>query len=379
MRLWPAVFLGAGSLVLLLVVSSAQPVAVSSAQPVAVSSAQPAVVTSARPVAVSSARPVAVSSARPAGGVSSARQVGKDQAQAAQPVSKVQEGQSSQPSSRARGDGKKPAAAIKSAPSEAGSQYYPPNPAMLRLIVQRLLSAATGNKVHGKIFGLVSPYHGFLSSGIVAAAGYKQLLPSARTVFIFAPSHQPNFSGAAIPATQSYRTPLGEVPLSAIAGKLSRQPGFAPAPKGQTHEQSIQTHEQSIEIQLPFLQQVLKQFEIVPVLIGKTDPLKLARQIIPYLTDDSLIIASSNLSEQHPYDKAASLDQKTTKAITSFDFNTLASSEASGKAAIAVLMEIARQKKWSTQLIDYENSGTTTRARKQVTGFASIAFVAGKK
>jgi len=356
MRLWPAVFLGAGSLILLLVVSSAQPVVISSAQP----------------VAVSSARPVAVSSAQPAGGVSSARQVGKDQAQAAQPVSKVQEGQSSQPSSRARGDGKKPAAAIKSAPSEAGGQYYPPNPAMLRLIVQRLLSAATGNKVQGKIFGLVSPYHGFLSSGIVAAAGYKQLLPSARTVFILAPSYQPNFSGAAIPATQSYQTPLGEVPLSAIAGKLSRQPGFAPAPKGQTHEQSI-------EIQLPFLQQVLKQFEIVPVLVGKADPLKLARQIIPYLTDDSLIIASSNLSEQHPYDKAASLDQKTTKAITSFDFNTLASSEASGKAAIAVLMEIARQKKWSTQLIEYENSGTTTRARKQVTGFASIAFVGGEK
>ena len=196
--------------------------------------------------------------------------------------------------------------------------------------------------------------------------------PSIKTVFILGPSSQLNFAGASIPAAQSYQTPLGEVPLSAIAEKLRRQPRFTPAPKGQTHEQSI-------GIQLPFLQQALKRFELVPVLVGKTDPLKLAQQIIPYLTDDSLIIASSNLSEQHPRDKAASLDQKTTKAITSLDFNTLASSEASGKVSIAVLMEIARQKKWAAQLIDYENSGNTTRARKQVAGFASIAFVEGKK
>lgn len=337
MRRWPVVFLGAGSLLLLAI-----------SQPVAVNSAQPA---------------------------------GKAQVQAAQPVGKAHppagkaQGQSAQPSSgkaQVQAAQKKPsaAAAIKSGPSGAGSRYYPPDQAMLRLIVQRLLSAASGNKVQGKIFGLVSPDHGYLSSGIVAAAGYKQLPPSIKTVFILGPSHQLNFSGASIPVSQSYRTPLGEVPLSAIAEKLRRQPGFTPA--GQTHEQSI-------EIQLPFLQQALKRFELVPVLVGKTDPLKLAQQIIPHLTEESLIIASSNMSEQHPYDKAASLDKKTTAAITSFDFTTLASSDASGKASIAVLMEIARQKKWSAQLIDYENSGNTTRARKQVAGFASIAFVEGKK
>lgn len=333
MRRWPVIFFGAGSL-LLLVISFAQPVAVNSAQP---------------------AGKAKVQAVQPAAGA---------QGQAAQPAAskaKVQDAQ------------KKPAAAIKAGPSGAGSRYYPPDPAMLRLIVQRLLSAAAGNKVQGKIFGLVSPDHGYLSSGIVAAAGYKQLPPSIKTVFILGPSSQSNFSGASIPVSQSsYRTPLGEVPLSAIAEKLSRQPGFTPAPKGQTHEQSI-------EIQLPFLQQALKQFELVPVLVGKTDPLKLAQQIIPHLTGESLIIASSNLSEQHPYDKAASLDKKTTTAITSFDFNTLASSEAPGKASIAVLMEIARQKKWAAQLIDYENSGNTTRARKQVAGFASIAFVEGNK
>jgi len=341
MRRWPVIFLGAGSL-LLLAISFAQPVAVN--QPTGKAQVQ-----AVQPAAKAQGQAV-----QPAG---------KAQVQPAQPAASKAQVQSAQ---------KKPTTAINAGSSGAGNRYYPPDPAMLRLIVQRLLSAAAGNKVQGKIFGLVSPDHGYLSSGIVAAAGYKQLPPSIKTVFILAPSHQPNFSGVSIPVSQSYRTPLGEVPLSAIAEKLSRQPGFTPAPKGQTHEQSI-------EIQLPFLQQALKRFELVPVLVGKTDPLKLAQQIIPHLTDESLIIASSSLSEQHPYDKAASLDKKTTTAITSFDFNTLASSEASGKTSIAVLMEIARQKKWSAQLIDYKNSGNTTRARKQVAGFASIAFVEGGK
>jgi hypothetical protein len=310
------------------------------------------------------------------GAVISAQPAGKAKVQAAQPPGKAGRTQAVQPGGSAPKQAAQTmpvaAAANRPGPPGAGSRSFPPDPTMLRLIVQRLLFAAAGTRVQGKIGGLVSPSHGYLSSGIVAAAGYKQLPASIKTVFILGPSQQPNFSGAAIPASQSYRTPLGEVPLSAIAGKLSRQPGFTPASRSQIHEQSI-------EIQLPFLQQTLKKFELVPVLVGKSDPLKLAQQIIPFLTDDSLIIASSNLSEQSPYDKAASLDQRTARAITSFDFKTVASSEASGRTSIAVLMEIARQKKWSAQLIDYENSGNTTRARKQVAGFASIAFVGGKK
>ncbi|MEW6381615.1 MAG: AmmeMemoRadiSam system protein B [bacterium] len=256
-------------------------------------------------------------------------------------------------------------------PPGAGSgtgRYYPPDPVTLRLIVQRLLSAASGKKTQGRIFGLISPHHGYLSSGIVAAAGYKQLTSPIKTVFLLAPGHQGNFSGAFIPAMKSFRTPLGEIPVSALAARLSQQQGFIAPPKGWSGDRSI-------DIQLPFLQQVVKSFELVPILVGKADPAALARQILPCLTEESLIIASSDLSERYPSEKATPLDQKAIKAITSFDFKTLASSEACGKVSIAVLMEIARQKKWSAQLIDYANSGTTTRARKQVAGFASIAFV----
>ncbi|MEW5803511.1 MAG: AmmeMemoRadiSam system protein B [bacterium] len=372
MRRWPAVFSpfplpGAGFLLLLGAVSLIL-LAIGLAQPGAKSLAQPA--------------------ASKAQESQATRQAGKAQEDLAawQQAGETQEGQTARQAGKAQGHfiqitaskaqgqqasrAKEPAAAMQSGPSRAGSRSYPPNPAMLRLLVQRLLSAATGNKVQGRIAGLLSPHHGYLSSGIVAAAGYKQLVPPIKTVFIFGPSHQANFSGASVLAQKSCQTPLGEIPLAGIAEKLRKQPGFVPPPKGQT------THEQSIEMQLPFLQQVLKQFELVPILVGsKVDPIKLAQQILPYLNDDSLIIASSDLSEQHPYEQAASLDQKTTKAITSFDFNTLASSDACGKTSIAVLMEIARQKKWSAQLIDYENSGDTTRARKQVIGFASIAFV----
>ncbi|MCL6582404.1 MAG: AmmeMemoRadiSam system protein B [bacterium] len=257
---------------------------------------------------------------------------------------------------------------------EASSRFYPPDPLTLRLIIQRLLSAASGAKVRGRIFGLICPHHGYLSSGIVAAAGYKQLTLPIKRVFILGPVHQKGkVSGAFIPAIKSYRTPLGEIPLSSIAAKLSQQPGFVAPPKGEATDRSI-------EMQLPFLQQTVKSFELVPILVGqKVEPTTLARQILPYLTEECLIIASSDLSEGYPFDQASSVDQKTIKAITSFDFKTLSSSEACGRASIATLMEIARQKQWSPQLIEYQNSGYTTRARKQVAGFACLAFCGGEK
>jgi hypothetical protein len=165
-----------------------------------------------------------------------------------------------------------------------------------------------------------------------------------------------------------YRTPLGDIPLSPIAAALRKQDLFSPLP-------AMDQQEHSLEVQLPFLQEMLKSFELVPITIGQADPGPIARALLPYIDDNTLIVASSDLSHYYPYEKAKLLDAGCTSAITALDLERVAKSEACGKIPIMVLVEIARHKGWQAKLIDCRNSGDTAGPPDQVVGYASIAFV----
>ena len=97
----------------------------------------------------------------------------------------------------------------------------------------------------------------------------------------------------------------------------------------------------------------LKDFELIPIVVGQTNPGSIAEALLPYIGDDTLIVASSDLSHYYPYEKAKALDKICTEAMTSLNFNQMAECEACGKIPVMVLMEIAQQKGWKGKLIDY--------------------------
>lgn len=252
-------------------------------------------------------------------------------------------------------------------PAVAG-QFYPAEATRLEKVVQQFLKEGKGSQVSGKIRGLISPHAGYIYSGPVAASGYRQIDPAARTVIVLAPSHYVGAAKASIMDVDFYRTPLGDIPLSPVAAELRKQKIFSPIPA--MHQQ-----EHSLEVQLPFLQEALKKFELVPIVIGQADPGPIAEALLPYIDEDTLIVVSSDLSHYYSYEKAKALDSGCTSAITSLDFARMPESEACGKIPILVLMEIARQKGWHGKLIDCRNSGDTAGPPDQVVGYASIAFV----
>ena len=151
-------------------------------------------------------------------------------------------------------------------PALAGT-WYPESPAILLATAHGLMrQSVPAARPAGKPVALLVPHAGWVYSGAAAAAAFRLLAPgSYRRVVVLAPSHYGGFDGFALDESDRYRTPLGEIPLSKDGTAKLKQEGLArPVP-------NVTKPEHAVEIELPFLQAALGSFELVPVLVGRTD------------------------------------------------------------------------------------------------------------
>jgi AmmeMemoRadiSam system protein A len=279
--------------------------------------------------------------------------------------------------------------------SAVAGLFYPKDPKVLADTIDRLLAAAKTQQLQ-RVRALVCPHAGYEFSGPTAACGYK-LISGGKydTVIILAPSHYALFRGASVPAAAEYETPLGRVPVSDKVRQLAKCPGFvveprclvqrpqwagmASKPEGAPGADTPDTWEHSVEVEVPFLQRTLKDFKILPVIFGEVDPEQVAEALAPIVDDQTLIIASSDLSHYHPYDEARTLDRQTVGWISDMDVKSLQSDRASesacGRVPVLALLYLAKLKGWQPQVLDYRNSGDTAGDKSRVVGYAAIAFV----
>jgi len=251
-------------------------------------------------------------------------------------------------------------------PAVAGN-FYPADKTALQRMIENLLQKAEFRN-HGRLRGLVVPHAGYMFSGEVAAWGFKQIPSDVHTVIILGPSHHFYFEGASISNYTHYRTPLGEVEVSEKV-KLLKQERLI--------KEIDDSLEHSIEVELPFLQQVLKDFRIIPIMTGFVDPEKLAEVLMKYVDNDTLLIVSSDLSHYHPYEIAKQLDEKCIQAISEMDVEKAKECEACGKIPILTLMYLAKKMGWYAYPLQYKNSGDVTGDRRNVVGYAAIGFYEG--
>jgi len=271
--------------------------------------------------------------------------------------------------------------------------FYPGQEKDLAREVDRLLAAAKPAGIKG-LRGLVAPHAGYEFSGPTAAIAYKQLEGRPiRTVVVMSPSHYALFEGAYVPNVDAYATPLGRIPLAPAAETLAgtrpftaepacrvmrppwwRQSPLEAPPRG---EDKPDTWEHSLEVQLPFLQRVLKEFELVPVEFGEADEAAVeaaAKVLAARLDDRTLLVASSDLSHQLPQETANKLDTACIEAICKLNPGGIAEEQACGRVPIRTLIHVARQKGWKAKLLDYRTSGDASGDRSAVVGYAAIAF-----
>ena len=259
-------------------------------------------------------------------------------------------------------------------PVVAGT-WYPGNKEVLKSEINKYYENSEKLNIDN-IKALIVPHAGYAYSGQVAANGFNQLNKDYKKVFIIATNHAPDahINGISVPDATHYKTPLGEVKVSEITSGLLKEKLFVNVPEAHT------TH--VVEIELPFLQQKLKDFEIIPLITGalSLEQIKQAADILSkYIDEDTLIVISSDLSHYHPYEDAVKLDTECIKNIESLNFEESAKCEACSIYAILILMDIARRNEWKAKIINYKNSGDVSGDKSRVVGYSSIVFYSETK
>lgn len=247
-------------------------------------------------------------------------------------------------------------------PAVAGT-FYPADPVRLRGMIEGFLDgAATSPHNHPK--AIISPHAGYIYSGPVAAAAYAELDPDeVRRVVLLGPSHYVWFQGMALPGVDAFRTPLGDVPLA------------DPMPVQLPVVASAHTREHSLEVQLPFLQVVAAEFDLVPIAVGDADSRSVADAIEEAAGGpETLIVVSSDLSHYLDYEAARHVDSVTAEHIVRGEGSALARESACGLRGIQGILLFAKRHGMGIRLLDLRNSGDTAGDRDRVVGYGAFAI-----
>ncbi|MFH1563757.1 MAG: AmmeMemoRadiSam system protein B [Nitrospirota bacterium] len=269
-------------------------------------------------------------------------------------------------------------------PAVAGA-FYPADPLELKNQIDGFLKNAEREKFEGRIIGLMIPHAGYVYSGQVAAHSYKQLEGrSFDTVVIIGMSHSARFDGIAIDTNDYYQTPVGlvKVDTELASSLIKSNPMIKSLPEAHAGEHSL-------EVQIPFLQQTLKEFKILPILISNPgDCQLLAKSLISNTGGKKILyIASSDMSHYPPYEVANKVDTTTLALISGMDINKLVdwlnqpqdkcSTLLCGSGAVLTLMLIAKELGVNNgTILKYANSGDIPIIgdKSKVVGYGATIF-----
>jgi len=260
--------------------------------------------------------------------------------------------------------------------------FYPGEKMILERELSMLLEASPVWDFPSRIKAIIVPHAGYMYSGGVAARAYRQILGEKYDyVAVIAPSHHEYFNFISVFNGSAFETPLGNVPVNKeLAKKLTQHhPLIKLSDKG--HSRS----EHSLEVQLPFLQWTLRKFELIPISMGDQEDKQITilanalAKVLP--AEQSLIVASSDLSHFYHDSVARKLDQIAQDDIAEFDEDKLLEdirrnrTEMCGFGPVIAAMKAARELGASeAKVLLYRNSGDITADRDQVVGYLSAVL-----
>ncbi len=280
-------------------------------------------------------------------------------------------------------------------PAVAGA-FYPGETSELGRVVDGFLKNADTpeTRVRGEIIGIISPHAGYAYSGQVAAYAYSAIRGAHYDVVILiGPSHRAPVQSAAVYTSGSFGTPLGNVPIDETLAKTIVDLG------GDFEDDSgAHVAEHSLEVQLPFLQRVMQNFKIVPIVTRDLPPdrcEKLGRALALSVKGKKvLFVASSDLSHYPAYGDANSVDRETIESWKTMDLEAIYSKEeaamlrparnlattACGSAAVMVTMAACKALGANAvAVLKYANSGDVSGDKSSVVGYAAAAIYKSSK
>ncbi len=249
--------------------------------------------------------------------------------------------------------------------------FYPADPTLLRATIHQFMQDAPHNAAPLAPKALIVPHAGYIYSGSVAAAAYASVLAwrdTIRRVVLMGPSHRVYLKGIAAPRANAFATPLGEIRIDHERRAMLIASGevmSADTPHAQEH---------SLEVQLPFLQVLLGDFELLPLVAGTAEPAHVAAVLDRVWGDEeTLLLISSDLSHYHAYEEAQRIDRHTSALITQQQA-VLTGEQACGSMCINGLLHLARTRELELHELLYLNSGDTAGDRQRVVGYGAFAL-----
>lgn len=263
---------------------------------------------------------------------------------------------------------------VNRSPAVAG-MFYPAEPAKLVENVRGYLDESVPVLLepaeNRQVKALIVPHAGYQYSGSIAATAYRLLSKSyghITRVVLLGPAHRVYVEGMAIPHAEAFDFPGGSIRLDIPAlDAIEQLPGVCVSNEAHAREHSL-------EVQLPFLHEVLGEFQLVPFVVGAC-PSSQVGALLDYLWGgpETLIVVSSDLSHYLPYDAACEIDQRTSRSIVGRSIN-IDGREACGAHAINGLMVVAREKGLTVDVLNVRNSGDTAGDRSRVVGYGAYAL-----
>jgi hypothetical protein len=259
-------------------------------------------------------------------------------------------------------------------PAVAGS-FYPAVPDALRASVVDLLRRAANDDARPRIAhpkAIIVPHAGYIYSGAAAASGYVRLAADAKAIsriVLMGPTHRARVRGLAAPRADAFATPLGDVAIDRAAIDALRD-----LPQVIVSD-AAHALEHSLEVHLPFLQRILPQFTLVPLVVGAAKTGEVA-EVLERLWGgpETRVVISSDLSHYLPADEARRIDAVTAAAVERLDSAPLTFDHACGRTPIAGLLAIAQRRGLGVERLALCNSGDTAGPRDRVVGYGAWAL-----
>jgi len=253
-------------------------------------------------------------------------------------------------------------------PAVAG-QFYPHDAATLRVEVEQHLRAAETDAPVPK--ALIAPHAGYIYSGPVAGYAYRAIQPAVehiRRVVLLGPAHRAYVRGIGLSSADRFETPLGLVPVDREGcARIAQLPAVVLADAAHAPEHSLEVH-------LPFLQCVLEDFVLVPLVVGDAAPWLVADVLASvWGGNETLIVISTDLSHYHDYRTAQRLDAASTQAIEALRYEDIGPDNACGCMPLNGLLHLARERGLKIRTLDVRNSGDTAGPRDRVVGYGAYA------
>ena len=257
-------------------------------------------------------------------------------------------------------------------PSVAGSFYTDDAQALKAQI--KSFAAKNKNKYEYKTRAVIVPHAGLIYSGRLAYEGISQIDGNVKNIFIFAPAHRVGFEGIALSSFDKWKTPLGEIAVNQdICGELI-------AKHNAKFNDNAIAPEHAIEIEVPIIQSLFAEANIVPVLVGRCDFTVILDILNEYYQNpENGFVVSSDLSHFLSDAAAQKIDNQTATMIESGNLNGFRFEQACGAIGIAGLVTFANEKGFSLIRIDMTNSSGTTGDRSSVVGYGCWFLYEGDK